>query len=193
MRITFLNQKGGVGKSTASILIGAALHAAGYRVAFDDKDEQGSITHWASDIGKLPLYNVRTECDVIVCDTPGRLDLREESSRGFLQPIIASSDCLIIVSEKSLFSVNATLPMVEFVRQHKRESARAAVLFNKVRSSTITGKQNEVDLAKKMGMPSLKHSLPLAAPFENIQTLGFAAVTGKHRELVLKLALEILK
>lgn len=193
MRITFLNQKGGVGKSTASILIGAALHAAGYRVAFDDRDSQGSVTHWARHVGNLPLLNGSNEFDVILCDTPGRLDLQEEASRGFLQPIIASSDRLIIVAEKSPFSMNATIPMVEFVQRHKGASARAAVLFNKVRAATITGKQDEADLSARLGMPSLNHSLPLAAPFENVQSQGFAAVTGKHRELVLTLALEILK
>ncbi len=91
MRITFLNQKGGVGKSTVSILVGAALHAAGYRVAFDDRDSQGSVTYWAREIGKLPLLNHNTEYDVILCDTPGRLDLEHESAQGFLQPIIAGA------------------------------------------------------------------------------------------------------
>lgn len=193
MRITFLNQKGGVGKSTVSILVGAALHMAGYRVAFDDRDVQGSVRFWAEQVGKLPLLEAGQECDVIICDTPGRLDLNQETAQASLRQAVAESDRLIIVCEKSLFSTQATVPMIEFVKQHKKENARASILFNKVRASTVVGKQNVSELAADLGLPALETSLPLAAPFENIQTSGFSGVTGKHRELVLTLALEILK
>ena len=57
LKITFLNQKGGVGKSTSSVLIGAALSAAGYQVAFEDTDSQGSLTMWTNKIGKLPMIH----------------------------------------------------------------------------------------------------------------------------------------
>ena len=193
MRITFLNQKGGVGKSTVSILVGAALHAAGYKIAFDDRDNQGSLTFWANEVGKLPLVDGTTEYDVVICDTPGRLNLSEESTQGMLGPLISNSDRTIIVSEKSLFSTHATLPMVEFVKKHLRPETKAAVLFNKVRSNTTVGKQNEGELSNELGFPSLNTALPLSASFENIQSMGFSAVNGKHRELVLTLALEILK
>ncbi|MDB6055021.1 MAG: Cobyrinic acid ac-diamide synthase [Verrucomicrobiales bacterium] len=190
MRITFLNQKGGVGKSTVSILIGAALQSAGYRVAFDDQDPQQSIRLWASQVGGLPLLENSPENDIIICDTPGRLDLNQSSP---LSQLIAISNRNILVCEKSLFSTHASVPMVEFVKRYQQPGARSCVLFNKVRSTTLVGKQNVSELSADLGLPALNNFLPLAAPFENVQTMGFNAVTGKHRELVLTLALEILK
>ena len=42
--ISVFNQKGGVGKTTSTISIGASLAEAGYRVLVVDFDPQGSLT-----------------------------------------------------------------------------------------------------------------------------------------------------
>lgn len=70
VRISFLNQKGGVGKSTCSILVGAALQSAGYQVQFEDMDPQGSLAMWVSHVGKLAPLPEGVAPDVIICDTP---------------------------------------------------------------------------------------------------------------------------
>lgn len=193
MRITFLNQKGGVGKSTASILLGGVLSTAGYSVAFDDRDEQGSLTWWAREVGHLPMLGDNGACDVVICDTPGRLDLNRASSQEFLQPIIAESDRIVIVAEKSAFSLHATKPTITFARGHMKPGAKLLILFNKVRSGTKVGRQDVRQLPEFAEVAVLETTLALAAPYENVQTEGLAAVTGHHREQVLKLALEILK
>ena len=193
MRITFLNQKGGVGKSTASILLGGVLSTAGYAVAFDDRDEQGSLTWWAREIGRLPIVGDQVMSDVIICDTPGRLDLSSATNRQVLQPIVAASDRVVIVSEKSAFSLHATKPAIAFARAHIKPGAKILLLFNKVRANTKVGRQNVRDLPEFDGVAVLDSFLALAAPYENVQTEGMSAVTGHYREQVLKLALEILK
>ena len=47
MIISFLNQKGGVGKTTLSVNVAACLAARGRKVLLVDADKQGSATTWA--------------------------------------------------------------------------------------------------------------------------------------------------
>ncbi len=193
MQITFLNQKGGVGKTTVSILLGGTLAGAGYAVAFDDRDEQGSLTWWARGVGMMPLLAESKGHHVVICDTPGRLDLMQNAGRDFLQPIIAASDRVVIVTEKSSFSLQATRPTLAFAKSQLKPGAKLLVLFNKVRASTKIGRLDLRQSADLAGAEVLETVLPLAAPYENVQTEGMTAVTGHHRELALRLALEILK
>jgi cellulose biosynthesis protein BcsQ len=48
MIISFLNQKGGVGKTTLAVNVAACLALTGHRVLLVDADKQGSATTWAS-------------------------------------------------------------------------------------------------------------------------------------------------
>jgi len=48
MIISFLNQKGGVGKTTLSVNVAGCLARQGHRVLLIDADKQGSATTWAS-------------------------------------------------------------------------------------------------------------------------------------------------
>lgn len=48
MIISFLNQKGGVGKTTLSVNVAGSLARQGHRVLLIDADKQGSATTWAS-------------------------------------------------------------------------------------------------------------------------------------------------
>ena len=48
MIISFINQKGGVGKTTLSTNIASALSNEGHKVLLIDADKQGSSSTWAS-------------------------------------------------------------------------------------------------------------------------------------------------
>ncbi|MCH2156624.1 MAG: ParA family protein [Opitutales bacterium] len=192
VRVTILNRKGGVGKSTVAILLGAALDSAGFEIAFDDRDPQGTVSYWAQEIGGVPMLEDGGNPRVTIVDTPGRLDLHNKRDLATVRELIATSDRLVVVTEKSPFSVRASEPMVELVKEHQSNGASAWLLFNKVRANTRIGRQEDRELVGHLGIAALKNSLPLAAPFENVQIDGYKAVTGKNRELVLKLALEII-
>lgn len=58
MRIAYLNGKGGVGKTTSSIMSAEAAHREGYSAAVLDADPQGSASRWAeaAEAAGTPLH-----------------------------------------------------------------------------------------------------------------------------------------
>ena len=192
MQIAFFNQKGGVGKTTLALLLAAILEKAGYDVAVEDRDPQRSASFLAQSVFKLPLLSERPNASCVVIDTPGymRTDGKIEAE---LSGLIGKVDKAVLVAEKSLVSVHASLPMSRLIREQLRPGASAYVLFNKVRTATLVGRQDDAEVARDLALPLLRNTLPLAAAFENSQMLGLAAVTGANRDRLLNLALEIMK
>lgn len=193
MKIAFLNQKGGVGKSTAALLVASALKSAALPVAIRDEDPQGSLTWWAKNAGQVPLLEEFPEAEVVVIDTPGHLDLDKKGIRDKFVSLIGDADRLILVTEMSPLALHGTIPMAELIKEFKKPSAKAKLLFNKVRTNTLSGKQSQKGLASDINIQALANFLPLASAYDLASSLGWKSVTGKDRARVVNLAMEILK
>ena len=61
MRIAILNQKGGTGKTTTTVSLGAGLARAGHRVLIIDVDSQGHVGISLGAEGKKTLYHLMVE------------------------------------------------------------------------------------------------------------------------------------
>jgi chromosome partitioning protein len=101
--IAIANQKGGVGKTTTAVNLGAALAEAGYRVLVVDLDPQGNAT---TGLGVNPRDVGTSIYDVIMSDIP-------------------AEDCVEPTSLKNLFIIPATIDLagaeIELVPAFSRE------------------------------------------------------------------------
>jgi len=113
--IVVANQKGGVGKTTMCLNIGAGLKNKGYRVELIDADKQGSLKDWVELGGNLPI-SVLTNSKSFNTTLPVRCDASDwiivdappDREHLVLFATIAAADLVLIPTKSSYFDVKAT-------------------------------------------------------------------------------------
>ena len=187
MNITFVNQKGGVGKTTVTLLAAAVLKKAGFDLAIQDTDPQGSAKLIAPNILDIPLLEDHQNAEYVLIDTPPRLDEKH------MKNIFIKSDRIVLVTMKNPLDMLAAQPMAELIRKYKEKNSKPYVLFNNVEKNTVIGQQETLELAAMVKLKPLNCVIPHSTKYARLATDGISAVTGKLREAVLNVVLEILK
>lgn len=123
MRIAFLNQKGGVGKTTLALNVAGWMAEQGKRVLFVDADPQGSALDWAQVRGDeapfsvvgLPRPVIHKELpkleagyDHVVIDSP-------PSVHAVSQSIIGASDVVVVPVQPSPYDVWAAETVLKLI------------------------------------------------------------------------------
>lgn len=154
MIISIVNTKGGVGKTTTSMMLARAAFKAGYSAQVWDADPQGSATGWAlavQDNGENLGFEVVTvaapqlkrlangktapDVDVLVIDTP-------PGGAQTLQLAIDSADLVIIPTLPSAMDMQRVWPTLEAASHRRR-----AVLINsaEVRTNALSAVREVLD------------------------------------------------
>ena len=164
MRISFLNQKGGVGKTTLATNTADALARQGKRVLLVDADQQGSTLNWAAardqtyaenngeilfPVIGLPTNAIATELpviardyDCVIIDGPPRDD---DVSAG----AIMASDLVIIPVQPSPYDVWACDEIIKLINRGKimKPELEAMFVINGKRENTVLSKEVHEALA----------------------------------------------
>lgn len=137
--IAFLNSKGGVGKTTSTMLTALALHKAGYRVMVRDTDPSGGSSTWAfrAEDGGTPLpfavdtpnqesltRGVKANLDYVLIDTPPLM------SGTLARRIDEIADVIVIVARPGRLDENRTMDTFD-----NFDSPRA-ILINGAKANT---------------------------------------------------------
>lgn len=156
MIISFLNQKGGVGKTTLSVNVATCLSLKKLKVLLIDGDPQGSALDWAAIRKKESLFTVVginkpiihkevsklvKNYDHIIIDGPPRIYDVARSA-------IVTSDLVIIPVQPSPYDVWAANEVVSLIKEVSEplqdiKNIKSAFLINRKIAKTVIGRDVE--------------------------------------------------
>ena len=183
MNITLLAKKGGVGKSTVSILLYEAFRQAGKTVSLHDWDAQGTSSK-ALELINGQKNEIDRKADITIYDTPPSLDHNATATA------VRSADIALIVTSPSPADIWEAEEAVLFVKSRNPKAA-VRVVFNKVRKTTVLGRLVD-ESAKQVSVPSLPVSLSARECYQHSVAQGWKALDSAAREEVLQLTVALL-
>ena len=183
MVITLMAGKGGVGKTTVSLLLHEGLKEAGKSVAIRDWDVQGTSNKALELIGGEKARDTKSY-DVLIYDTPPSL------THTATVTAVQNADLVIVVATPSPFDVWEAEAAAQFVRA-RRADVPIYVLFNKVRRSTLLGRLVEEN-GKQFSVPLLTNMLSARECYQHAGVRGWKALDSAAREEVFRLTLAVM-
>ena len=176
--VTFCNGKGGVGKTTITILIASILHDEGFSVSVDDRDTlQGSATQFAKALG-IPLG---TKGDIVLIDTAPKLD------HGPSLTAIEIADLVLLITSPSPTDLATTIRTSEIIKS-RRGKKLTKIMLNSVAPNTRLSR--EVG-GLELPFPTLKNVLKRRQCFQLAPMEGLRALPSNAKAELNSLALEI--
>ena len=185
MIYAFLNQKGGVGKTTLSLHVASALARSKGRVLLIDADPQQSAMKWSTirtgevafsviGMAKATLHkeiaSLGGDYDHVVIDGPPRVT---ELARS----IILASDVVVIPVQPSPFDVWAAAETVELIKEAAiyKENLQSVIAINRKIVNTAIGRDVRDALAS-LEVPILKADIS--------QRVGFAKAVASGQTVL---------
>ena len=166
--VGFLNQKGGVGKTTLAVHVADALARQGQKVLLIDADPQGSALDWAASrrgdplfaVAGLPRASIHKELptlakgyDIVLIDGPPRVYDVARSA-------IMASDLILIPVQPSPYDVWAAKEIVDLMHEATvfKPNLKSAFVINRKIVNTALGRDVSEALAE-YPVPVLQSSI----------------------------------
>ena len=183
--ISFMNFKGGCGKTTLACLL--ALYLAEKKrkkISMRDLDKSGSTQAFVNVMAhdKITSFSGGEEDDYLFVDTPGGITSDE------LEGIMELSDLIIIPMSLSPTDVRSTKSTIDSLS--KAEKVR--ILFNKVKTQTSAFKTRNL-IAETMGLPGFKTYIKERVCYSYALVDGISAMNKHALEEMGSLTKEIAK
>ena len=183
MNIAFSNGKGGVGKSTLSLLLYAALKQAKKNVAIRDWDSQGTANKSLT-ITKGEKADLSKKYELVIFDTPPSL------SHVGTTTAMTAADLILIVTSPSIADLWEAAEAGQVART-RAPGAQVRLLFNKIKKGTLQSKLIS-QRAEQVAIQPLHSFLSSRECYQVALAEGWPALDAAAREEVLQLAMEIL-
>ena len=180
MILSFINQKGGVGKSTLSINVAAALAAQGHKTLLIDADKQGSTKTWASLRDETPFVvvdlareNMARDAMKMAADYAFTIIDAPPHAVQVARSCIVASDMVILPVEPGGFSNWASDLTVQQVReaQDLKPHLRAAFVVSRKLGNSVLGREMR-HMMDEMGIAVLETEIQSLIAFPESGTMA---------------------
>lgn len=180
MIISFLNQKGGVGKTTLSINVASSLVRSGSRVLLIDADKQGSATMWAAlredapfQVVSMARSNMARDALKLAGDYTHTIIDGPPHAEEIARSCIVASDFVVLPIEPSGLSTWASDLTVRQVReaQDLKPSIKCGFVVSRKIGKTVIGRDIR-NMAAETGIPILKTEIEQRVAFPESMTMG---------------------
>lgn len=180
MIISFLNQKGGVGKTTLSVNVAGCLARQGHRVLLIDADKQGSATTWASlredapfQVVSMARANMARDALKLAQDYDHTIIDGPPHAEEIARSCIAASDFVALPIEPSGLSTWASDLTVRQVKeaQEFKPTLKCGFVVSRKIGKTVIGRDIR-NMAAEAGLPILESEIEQRVAFAEGVTMG---------------------
>ena len=180
MIISFLNQKGSVGKTTLSVNVAGCLARQGHRVLLIDADKQGSATTWASlredapfQVVSMARANMARDALKLAQDYDHTIIDGPPHAEEIARSCIVASDFVALPIEPSGLSTWASDLTVRQVKeaQEFKPTLKCGFVVSRKIGKTVIGRDIR-NMAAEAGLPILESEIEQRVAFAEGMTMG---------------------